>query len=508
MSSDEVREDCNEQTLSLVPTGIGGLDDVLCGGFPRNRLYLVQGDPGVGKTTLALQFLLEGARRNERCLYVTLSETHDELHAVARSHGWDLSPISVYEMSAAETLAMRDEEENTLYVPAEVELGERMQMLLAEVDRVRPHRIVLDSCSELRLLAQSPLRFRRQLLALKADLVRRNSTILLLENPTSVGGDPLLQSLVHGVIAMEQLSPLYGAERRRLRVVKLREVAFRGGYHDMAIKDEGGVVVFPRLVASEHRNTFKREPVSSSIAELDTLLGGGLDRGTSTLLMGPAGSGKSALANQYAVAAAERGERAVLYTFDEGLGTLFARARATGLRLEEHVRSGLIQVQQIDPAELSPGEFVAVVRRSIEQDNARVVVIDSLNGYLQAMPEEQFLTAQLHELLTYLRQHGVVAILVVAQHGFFGHMSAPIDVSYLADTVVLTRYFESAGRVRKAISVVKKRSGLHEDAIRELALGPDGVRVGPPLARFRGILSGVPTFDPGPNSDVLLSEPL
>jgi len=502
-SSDQASTNHKVQKSPLVPTGVAGLDEVLCGGFPKNRLYLVQGDPGVGKTTLALQFLLEGAQRGESCLYVTLSETAEELAAVADSHGWTLDRVAVHEMSAAETLAMRDEDENTLYVPAEVELGERMQGLLAEVDRVRPQRIVLDSCSELRLLAQSPLRFRRQLLALKADLVRRDCTILLLENPTSVGGDPLLQSLVHGVIAMEQLSPLYGAERRRLRVVKLREVAFRGGYHDMTIRDEG-VVVFPRLVAAEHRGDFAREAISSGVDALDTLLGGGIDRGTSTLLMGPAGSGKSAIASQYAVASAQRGERVALFTFDEGLGTLYARALATGLPLQEHVDSGLIQVKQIDPAELSPGEFIDVVRRSVEHDQTRLVVIDSLNGYLQAMPEEHFLSAQLHELLSYLRQQGVVTIMVVAQHGFLGHMSAPVDVSYLADTVVLTRYFEAEGRVRKAISVVKKRSGLHEDAIRELALGPGGVRVGPPLSRFHGILTGVPTFDPG--SDALLAE--
>ncbi len=492
-------------TKDLVATGVAGLDSILCGGLPRNRMYLVQGDPGVGKTTLALEFLIEGARRGERCLYVTLSETQEELQAVARAHGWSLESVAIYEMSAAETLAMRDEEENTLYVPGEVELGERMQLLLAEVDRVRPQRIVLDSCSELRLLSQSPLRFRRQLLALKSDLVRRHCTILLLENPTSVGGDPLLQSLVHGVIAMEQLSPLYGAERRRLRIVKLREVAFRGGYHDMTIRDQG-VIVFPRLVAAEHHEPFKYELLSSGVPEFDTLLGGGLDRGTSALFMGPAGSGKSALATQYAVATAERGEQAVLYTFDEGLGTLFARSHALGLELEKYVQSGLIRVQQIDPAELSPGEFTSMVRKEVEQNRTRMVVIDSLNGYVHSMPEEQFLMAQLHELLSYLRQHGVLTIMVVAQHGFLGNMSAPVDVSYLADTVILSRYFEARGRVRKAISVVKKRSGYHEDAIRELALGKTGVRVGPPLTQFRGILSGVPDFDPGPDSELLPGE--
>jgi circadian clock protein KaiC len=501
----------NSQTVSdanrkpLVPTGIKGLDDVLCGGFPRNRLYLVQGDPGVGKTTLALQYLLEGVKRGERCLYVTLSETLEELHAVARSHGWSLERIDVYEMSAAETIAMRNEEENTLYLPAEIELGERMHTLLTEVDRVKPHRIVLDSCSELRLLAQSPLRFRRQLLALKADLVKRDCTILLLENPTSVGGDPLLQSLVHGVVVMEQLSPMYGAARRRLRVIKLREMAFRGGYHDMTIKD-AGVEVYPRLVASEHHEPFARDAISSAVPQLDELLGGGLDRGTSTLLMGPAGSGKSALTHQFAVASAERGEPVALFTFDEGLGTLYARAASLGMNLDEHVQAGRVTVQQIDPAELSPGEFIDVVRRSVEHGRTRLVIIDSLNGYLQAMPEEQYLTAQLHELLSYLRQQGVVTIMTVAQHGFLGPMSAPIDVSYLADTVVLTRFFEAKGRVRKAISAMKKRSGRHEDTIREFALGKNGISVGPPLSRFNGIMSGVPVYDTT-NARELLDEP-
>lgn len=484
-----------EAPNAVVPTGVPGLDDVLCGGFPCHRLYLVQGDPGVGKTTLALQFLLEGVRRGERSLYVTLSETEEELHAVARSHGWSLEGLEIYEMSAAETLAMRNEEDNTLYVPADIELGERMHALLGEVDRVGPRRIVIDSCSELRLLAQSPLRFRRQLLALKADLVRRRCTILLLENPIALGGDPLLQSLVHGVVVMEQLSPLYGAARRRLRVTKLREVAFRGGYHDMAIR-ERGVQVFPRLVAAEHGEPFVREIVSSRVAALDQLLGGGLERGTSTLLLGPAGSGKSTLAHQWAVAAAERGEQAALFTFDEGLGTLFARAASLGCNIEQHAHAGRIKVQQVDPAELAPGEFVDVVRSAVERHKARVVVIDSLNGYLQAMPEEQFLTAHLHELLSYLRQQGVLAILILTQHGFLGSVDASLDVSYVADTVIVTRFFESGGRVRKAISVVKKRSGAHEDTIHEFALGGDGIAVGPPLSQFHGVMSGVPIYTP------------
>ena len=386
-----------------------------------------------------------------------------------------------------------EDDENTLYVPAEVELGERVTALLREVDRVKPSRIVLDSCSELRLLAQSPLRFRRQLLALKEDLVRRNCTVMLLENPTSVGGDPLLQSLVHGVVAMEQLSPLYGAERRRLRIVKMREVAFRGGFHDLVIRT-GGVEVFPRLVAAEHHEPFEPEQMRSGVSELDALLGGGLDRGTSTLLMGPAGSGKSSIATQYAVAAARRGENVAYFTFDEGLDILKARASSLGMELDEHIDNKRIAVKQIDPAELSPGEFSAVVRKAVEQTSARVVVIDSLNGFLQSMPEERFLTVQLHELLTFLRQRGVLTLLLMAQHGFLGRMEVPADVSYLADTVMLTRYFEASGRVRKALSVVKKRSGMHEDTIRELVVTSSGLVVGAPLSGFQGVLTGVPQY--------------
>jgi circadian clock protein KaiC len=483
-----------------VLTGTVGLDEILGGGLPRRRMYLLQGDPGVGKTTLALRFLLTGIERGERCLYVTLSETHEELRAVAESHAWSIDALDVYEMSAGEQLGP-EQDENTLYVPAEVELGERMNALLEEVDRVRPKRIVIDSCSELRLLAQSQLRFRRQLLALKADLVKRDCTILLLENPISVGGDPLLQSLVHGVISMEQLSPAYGAERRRMRIVKMREVSFLGGFHDLVIRKEG-VEIFPRLVASDHRSKFENEALSSGIAEIDALLGGGLHRGTSALIIGPAGTGKSALATQYAVATAERGENVAMFTFDEGLQTLLARAENLGMSLRDHLTTDRIRIQQIDPAELSPGEFTSVVRCAVEEMQAKVVVIDSLNGYLQSMPEEHFLTIQMHELLNYLRQRGVLAILVMAQHGFVGTMATPVDVSYLADTVIVTRFFEAKGRVRKAVSVVKKRSGIHEDTIREFALTENGIDVGPPLSNFHGVLTGVPEFDP--SADELL----
>ncbi|HEX5660624.1 MAG TPA: ATPase domain-containing protein [Polyangiales bacterium] len=483
-----------------VATGVAGLDDVLDGGLPRTRMYLLQGEPGAGKTTLGLQFLLAGRDLGERGLYVTLSESREELSSVAHSHGWSLEGVDVFPFSA-EDLGF-DVEENTLYLPAEVELGERMRALLAEIARVRPSRLVIDSCSELRLMAQSALRLRRQLLALKERLVELDITVLLLETANTGSGDPLLQSLVHGVIQLEQLSPLYGAARRRLRVLKLREVNFRAGYHDCMIRP-GGVDVFPRLVASEHHRPYERATVPSGVAELDTLLGGGLDYGTSALLLGPAGSGKSSIANYYLHAAASRGQNAAMFCFDEGLEMVYRRSMGLGIDLRPHVESGRLRLQQIDPAELSPGEFVSAVRDAVENGKASVIVIDSLNGYLHAMPEERFLTVQLHELLTFLRQRGVLTIMLMAQHGFVGRMEGPVDVSYLADTVLMTRFFEASGRVRKALSVVKKRAGTHEDTIREFTLSGDGMQVGPPLADFHGVLSGVPQYHGRDSNDLL-----
>ena len=473
-------------------SGIPGLDSVLSGGFPRNRLYLIQGDPGVGKTTLGLQFLLEGLKHGETGLYVTLSETIEELKAVGASHKWNLDGLPMFEL-ATEGL-IKPDMPNTLFHPSEVELQETTESMLEMVEKLRPSRIVIDSLSELRLLARDPLRYRRQILWLKQFFAGRNCTVLLMDDRTAEDSHNHLQSVAHGVLFLEQLSPLYGAERRRLRCLKMRGIRFRGGYHDFNIMT-GGIQVFPRLIAAEHHDAFPNDVVASGVGEIDTMLGGGLERGTSTLIIGPAGAGKSVLACQYAFAAAERGHPASLYIFDESLSTLYLRTASLGIDLPGFVKKGLIKVHQIDPAEMPPGEFVHHVRQSVENEKTRVIVIDSLNGYLNSMPEENFLTVQLHELLSYLRHHGILTMMVVSQQGIMGsNMNAPVDVSYLADTVLLLRYFEAAGEIRKAISVLKKRSGRHETTIRELRIGPVGVRVSGPLKEFQGIFSGVPTY--------------
>ncbi len=478
---------------TVSPTGIPGLDEVLTGGFTKNRIYLVQGDPGVGKTTLGLQFLLEGAAHGETGLYLTLSESEEELRAVADSHGWSLDAIKMFEYSAHDRLTSEDT--STLFHPSEVELGEATRRLLEEVERIKPQRLVIDSLSEIRLLAQSPLRYRRQILGLKHFFNSHKCTVLMLDDKNALEGDMQLQTLAHGVLLLEQLAPVYGAERRRLRISKFRGVKYRGGYHDFAIRT-GGIVVYPRLVAADHRDDYTPQRLTSGLPEVDELLGGGIDRGTSTLIMGPAGSGKSALATQYVSAAAARGENAAVFIFDESRGTLFLRARAMKMNLGEHVGSGRVTVQQIDPAEIPPGEFVHLVREAVEKRHVSVLVIDSLNGYMNAMPEEHFLTIQMHELLTYLGQKGVATILVVAQHGLLGNsMLTPVDVSYLADCVILMRYYEHQGQILKAISVVKKRSGAHEATIRPFSLSTDGLSVGKPLSEFHGVLTGVPVID-------------
>jgi circadian clock protein KaiC len=475
-----------------ITTGNAALDNILHGGFDPDRIYLVEGKPGTGKTTLALQFLMGGARRGERTLYVSLSETEREIRLVARRHGWVLDGVSLFELTPAEAV-LNPQMEQTVLHPAEVELNETLKAVFDKVEELNPSRIVFDSLSEIRLLAQSPLRYRRQILALKHFFAGRKSTVILLDDLSSSPTDLQLHSIAHGVVLLEQTAVYYGAERRRLRVVKMRGIDFRSGFHDFTIK-KGGLEIYPRLVAAEHHREFISEIVPSGNAELDTLLGGGLERGTNVLLLGAAGVGKSSLALLYAIAAAERGERSAFFAFDEGRGTLQARARTLGLNLDAHLDSGLIRLQQIDPAELSPGEFASIVRRTVEDEGVRVVIIDSLNGYMNSMPDERFLVLQMHELLSYLGQLGVLTILVLAQHGLVGPMQTPIDLSYLSDAVLMLRYFESEGRVRRALSVVKKRSGDHEHTIREFQLGQNGVSLGPPLAEFRGIFTGTPEY--------------
>jgi circadian clock protein KaiC len=481
-----------------VSTGAAGLDDILRGGFTPNRLYLIEGNPGSGKTTLALQFLLGGIERGETGLYVTLSETKDELLAVGRSHGWDLSRVNIFEMVASEE-GLSPENQLTMFHPSELELSETTRAVLEVVQRINPTRIVFDSLSEMRLLAQNPLRYRRQILALKHFFAGRQSTVLLLDDRTAPGEDLQLQSIAHGVIRLQTLATEYGAERRQLTVCKMRGVSFRGGLHDFVIR-RGGLDIFPRLVAAEHHDAFPETDLPSGIERLDVLLGGGLPVGSSSLFVGPSGIGKSTVAVQFAIAAAERGQRSALFCFDETVGILRTRCRKLGMPLEKYLKSGLVTAQQVDPAELSPGEFISIIRRAVDGTDAtgrpaKVLMIDSLNGYLHSMPEEKFLNAQLHELFTYLNQRGVTTLVTVTQSGMIGStMQSPVDTTYLADNVVLFRYFEARGHVRRAISVVKKRSGAHEHAIRELSIGKTGVEVGPPLDNFHGIFSGTPTF--------------
>jgi circadian clock protein KaiC len=476
----------------VASTGIEGLDHILLGGFPRNHVYLLQGDPGVGKTTLGLQFLVQGVREGETALYITLSETKSELEAVAESHHWDISGVHIYEELVGEDSLADDE--TTVFYPAEVELGKTIKAFLTEVDRVKPDRVVLDSLSEIRLLAQSTLRYRKQILALKQFFAGRNITVLFLDDRTSDVSDMQLQSVPHGVVELERYTPLYGAARRRLQIVKMRGLNFRDGYHDFSILT-GGIVVYPRLVAAEHRRIVPLDQVPSGIEALDAMLGGGIDRGSSTLIMGPAGSGKSALSTQYAVAAAMRGERASMFLFEESVSSVFHRAKSLGMPLQEHVDNGRINVRQIDPAQLQPGEFAHLVRHAVETDGTRLLTIDSLNGYLNAVPEEKFLLLHLHELLGYLGEHGVATLLVFAQAGLVGQMHSVVDVSYLADCVILLRYFEAHAKIRKALSVVKKRSGSHETAIRDFLLSADGIGIGDPLEGYRGVLTGIPSYD-------------
>jgi circadian clock protein KaiC len=482
-----------DDAIDLAATSIGGLDKILRGGFPRNRLYLLEGNSGTGKTTMALQFLLEGVRRGEPALYVTLSETKEELMTVARSHGWSLGGITIYDLAVPDGLSPV-EGEYTLYHPSEVELGETTKAIFEEVERVQPKRVVFDSLSEMRLLARDSLRYRRQILAFKQFFIGRQSTVLLLDDHTSLDSDRQLESLAHGVLLLQRGTPGFGGMRRHLNVVKLRGVNYIGGRHDFKIAT-GGIIVYPRLIASNHYRPFVRQTLSSGITNLDALTGGGLDTGTATLIMGPAGTGKSSIAAQYVVAAANRGQKAAIFAFDENISILLHRAKGLGIDLAEQVEAGRCLVRQINPAELTAGEFSDIICNAVEEFGANLIVIDSLNGYNQAMPEENFLAAHMHEMLSYLNQQGVMTIVILAQQGMMGtNMPTPVDLTYMADNVILLRFFESRGRVYKAISVIKKRTGYHEDAIRELRLAENSIQVGEELTVFQGVLTGVPQY--------------
>lgn len=472
--------------------GIDGLDDITAGGLARGRLFLLEGSPGTGKTTIATQFLIAGAAAGERGLYITLSETDEEFRQGAASHGWDLADIDIFELMPPEELLDEQQQQSLLY-SSDLELGETTRRIFEVFERVKPDRVVLDSLSELMLLAQSPLRYRRQILALKHYFSRHGSTVLMLDDLTAEGNDKTMHSIAPGVIHLEELAPDYGAERRRIRIIKYRGQRYRGGYHDFVIQP-GGTRIFPRLVSAEHRTEFERAVVKTESPALNALLGGGVDCGSSMLILGPAGTGKSLLTLTFVQAAINRGERAAMFVFDEELGLLFERARGLGIDLQAMVDGDKLVIEQVDAAELSPGEFSERVRRCVEKYGAKTVVIDSLNGYQAAMPAEQALILHMHELLQYLNRQGASTLLTVAQHGLVGDMRAPVDVTYLADTVILLRYFEAAGRVRRAISVIKKRTGAHENTIREYVINTRGVTLGEPLTAFHGVLRGVPSL--------------
>jgi circadian clock protein KaiC len=476
-------------------TGIAGLDDILGGGLPIGHMYLVEGESGAGKTTVGLHFLLEGRERGETCLWITMSETERELHAAAKSHGWELQNIHILNLVLTKEV-LKSEEQYTFFSPADVELTDTTRQILDTVKRLRPARVVFDPFSDIRYLARETLGYRRQILALRDFFSEQNCTVLLMQEMTRGSpGDIQAEALTHGYLTLHQESPQYGGQRRRLRIHKMRGIPFLGGYHDFAIQ-KGGIRVYPRLVPAEYHAEPPDETVSTGLQELDQLLGGGCERGSSLLILGAAGVGKSTVAAQCALAAAVRGEKVLVFMFDETVRAFMSRSRRLGLTLDPQVSSGLIRLQQIDSAEFSPGEFAQLVVAAVDRDAVQTIIIDSLSGYINAMPEERFLATHIHELLTFLSYRNVVTVMTLVQHGMLGdQVQSPVDLSYLADTVMLIRYFEAFGAVRRALSVVKKRTGPHEVLIRELLIRDgSGIALGEPLKRFQGVLSGRPTF--------------
>lgn len=479
----------NSASTAFISTGIRGLDNVLGGGLTKERLYLLEGDPGSGKTTMALQFLIEGARNGEPVLYITLAENDIELRAVAQSHGFSMDGVTIHEVIPEESI-LDPKEQYTVLHPSEVELSDTNSLILAMVEKVKPTRVVLDSLSELQLLSGNALSYRRHVLALKQYFAKRSCTALLLDDKTAIGGDQQVRSIAHGVISLQQVMSEYGADRRLVRVLKYRGIAFRRGPHDYSITT-GGVIVYSRLVAAESREVIKRAQMSSGLASFDALLGGGIEEGSSTLISGPPGTGKSTLAMQFAHAALQQGERAALFLFEEALNTLLNRANGIGMDLREWHSNGKLIVHQVDPAEWSPGEFTHAVCAAAD-GGAKVIVIDSLNGYLNAMPSIAHLSTYLREILTYLGQRGVVTLIVGVQSGIVGSMTSGADVSYMADNVLMLRYFEARGSVEKAISVFKKRGSAHETTLRGFRITSEGIVVGKVLDDFEGVLTGVP----------------